>query len=84
MTLRPNVFSKKDAPIFERLSFARNSQHPILLLSGTSGPTLMRWIELSFVFNRLAIQIYRDGDWGSGKIAIRSPRAEPTQSSLPT
>jgi hypothetical protein len=33
----------------------------------------------------LALSFYRDGgDWTSGKIAMRSPRTEPSQSSLAT
>jgi hypothetical protein len=46
-------------------------------------------VEAGGVFNfdnaLLALSFYRDGcDWTSGKIAMRSPRTEPSQSSLAT
>jgi hypothetical protein len=48
----------------------------VSFLSLRAGGTRLFWLALSF---------YRDGcDWTSGKIAMRSPRTEPSQSSLAT
>jgi hypothetical protein len=44
-----------------------------------------RCIRFNFDNALLALSFYRDGcDWTSGKIAMRSPRTEPSQSSLAT
>jgi hypothetical protein len=44
-----------------------------------------RCIQFNFDHALLALSFYRDGcDWTSGKIAMRSPRTEPSQSSLAT
>src|SRR5260221_14162367 len=44
-----------------------------------------RCIRFNFDNALLALSLYRDGgDWTSGKIAMRSPRTEPSQSSLAT
>src|SRR4029077_13525072 len=44
-----------------------------------------RCIRFNFDKALLALSFYRDGgDWTSGKIATRSPRTEPSQSSLAT
>jgi hypothetical protein len=44
-----------------------------------------RCIRFNFDHALLALSFYRDGcDWTSGKIAMRSPRTEPSQSSLAT
>ena len=44
-----------------------------------------RCIPFNFDTALLALSFYRDGgDWTSGKIAMRSPRTEPSQSSLAT
>jgi hypothetical protein len=56
---------------------------PRHLIEAFEHPDVVRHLAIDHAL--LALSFYRDGgDWTSGKIAMRSPRTEPSQSSLAT